>query len=191
MANRYTFPTKLEGFIRVDEDGGKFNNRGFEFTIPADHLSKIESDRTDLIEWIKSKETKRLAEGLPVWDDAGVIKYSYGKGDGSRKAKPEPVFVDADGKPCTKETLKAVRKGTKVNVILQQKPYAMGTFNTSIRVIGVQIVELATGNGAVDSGDLSVEDVAALFGSVDGFKQDDPQVRQVEATESTGDSYDF
>ena len=87
--------------------------------------------------------------------------------------------------------MKAVRKGTKVNVILQQKPYAMGTFNTSIRVIGVQIVELATGNGAVDSGDLSVEDVAALFGSVDGFKQDDPQVRQVEATESTGDSYDF
>ena len=192
MANRYTFPTQLEGFIKVDEDGGKFNNRTFSFTIPAAQLEKISADRAELIDWIKSKDSKRLAEGLPVWDDSGLIRYTYGAGDGSRKAKPEPVFVDADGKPCSKETLQAVRKGTKVNVILQQKPYAMGTFNTSVRVIGVQIVELATANGAVDSGDLSVDDVAALFGSVDGFKQDDPQVRQMEPVEaSTGDSYDF
>ena len=35
---------------------------------------------------------------------------------------------------------------------------------TTMRVIGVQIVELVTGNGAVDSGDMSVEDVAAMFG---------------------------
>ena len=192
MANRYTFPTTLEGFIRVDEDGGKFNNRGFEFQIPADDLAKIEEDRAELIAWIKSKDKKRLAEGVPTWDEEGRIKYSYGAGDGSRKPKPEPVFVDTEGQPVGVDVLRTVRRGTKVRVILQQKPYAMGTFNTSVRVIGVQIVELASGNGAVDSGDLSVEDVAALFGSADGFKQSEPAVRDARE-ESTGDetSYDF
>jgi hypothetical protein len=67
----------------------------------------------------------------------------------------------------------------------------MGTFNTSVRVIGVQIIELATGNGAVDSGDLSVDEVAALFGTTDGFSQSDPAVRQAEEPVAAGDSYDF
>jgi hypothetical protein len=191
MANRYQFTTTLQGFIRVDEDGGKFNNRGFEFTIPADSLSKIEEDRVELINWIKSKDSKRLADGLPVWSDDGTIKYSYGQGDGSRKAKPEPVFVDATGVPIEKAVLKDVRKGTKVNIILQQKPYAMGTFNTSVRVIGVQIIELAAGNGATDSGDLSEEEVAGMFGVVKGFSQADPAVRKTEEPVAAGDSYDF
>ena len=191
MANRYQFTTTLQGFIRVDEDGGKFNNRGFEFTIPADSLSKIEEDRIELINWIKSKDSKRLADGLAPWSDDGTLKYSYGQGDGSRKPKPEPVFVDSTGVPVERSVLKDVRKGTKVNIILQQKPFAMGVFNTSVRVIGVQIVELATGNGAVDSGDLSVEEVAGMFGVVKGYSQADPAVRKEEAVVGDGDAYDF
>ena len=191
MANRYKFASKLSGYIRIDEDGGKFNNRGFSFTIPAADLEKIEADRAELIAWIKSKDNKRLAEGLPTWDENGVVKYSYGAGDGSRKSKPEPVIVDTNGDPVSKEVLKTVREGTKVNIIIQQKPYAMGQFNTSLRVIGVQIVELVTHSGAVDSGDLSVEDVAAMFGSVDGFKASEPAVRDARPAESTEDSYDF
>jgi hypothetical protein len=62
---------------------------------------------------------------------------------------------------------------------------------TSMRVVGVQIIELATGTGAVDSGNLSVDEVAALFGSTDGFSQSDPAVRQAEETTEAGDSYDF
>jgi hypothetical protein len=189
--NRYQFTTTLEGFIRVDEDGGKFNNRGFEFTIPADSLKKIEEDRIDLINWIKSKDSKRLADGLPPWSDAGTIKYYYGQGDGSRKPKPEPVFVDSTGVPIEQAVLKNVRKGTKVNIILQQKPFAMGVFNTSVRVIGVQIIELATGNGAVDSGDLSPDEVAGMFGVVKGFSQSDPSVRKAEETTGDSESYDF
>jgi hypothetical protein len=192
MANRYKFTTTLQGFIRVDADGGKFNNRGFEFTIPADTLETIDKDRLELINWIKTKETtKRLPDGLAPWDDSGTMKYSYGKGDGSRKPKQEPVFVDATGAPIERAVLKDVRKGTKVRILLQQKPFAMGTFNTSVRVIGVQIIELATGNGAVDSGDLSVDEVAALFGTTDGFSQSDPAVRQAEEPVAAGDSYDF
>ena len=61
-----------------------------------------------------------------------------------------------------------------------------------MRVVGVQIIELATGNGAVDSGELSVDDVAALFGSTEGFSQSDPSVRKAEEPVAAGgDSYDF
>ena len=128
---------------------------------------------------------------MTPWDDAGVCKYTYGAGDGSRKAKPEPVFVDTNGDPIAKAVLMGVRKGTKVRLIVDQKPYAMGpNVGTSMRVIGVQIVELVSGNGAVDSGSLTTEDVASMFGKVDGFKADEPAVRDERPVE-TAESYDF
>ena len=192
MANRYKFATALEGFVSVGEDSGKFNNRTFAYAIPHDTLTQVEADREELIKWARSKASGRVQEAMTPWDDNGVCKYTYGAGDGSRKAKPEPVFVDTNGDPIEKSVLLTVRKGTKVNLIVDQKPYAMGpNVGTSMRVIGVQIVELVTGNGAVDSGDLSVEDVAAMFGSVDGFKADSPAVRDARPAATTEDSYDF
>ena len=190
--NRYVFETVLDGFVNVYEDSGKFNNRTFAYAIPHETLAQVEEDRVELIKWAKSKASGRVQEAMTPWDDAGVCKYTYGEGDGSRKPKPEPVFVDSDGKPVEKSVLLSVRKGTKVNLIVDQKPYAMGpNVGTSMRVIGVQIIELATGNGAVDSGSLSVEDVAELFGSVDGFKASEPAVRKAEETVGDGESYDF
>ena len=192
MANRYKFATVLEGFVSVGEDSGKFNNRTFAYAIPHETLTQVEADREELIKWAKSKATGRVQEAMTPWDDAGVCKYTYGAGDGSRKPKPEPIFVDSDGQPIEKSVLLTVRKGTKVNLIVDQKPYAMGpNVGTSMRVIGVQIIELASGNGAVDSGTLSVEDVAELFGSADGFKASEPAVRKAEETVGDGDSYDF
>ena len=192
MANRYKFATELTGFISVGEDSGKFNNRTFAYTIPTDTLNQIETDREELLTWAKSKASGRVQIAMTPWDDTGTCKYTYGEGDGSRKAKPEPVFVDTNGEPIEKSVLLGVRKGTKVNIIVDQKPYAMGpNVGTSMRVIGVQIVELVSGNGAVDSGDMSVADVAAMFGSVEGFKADSPAVRPAPASESTEESYDF
>ena len=192
MANRYTFSTTLSGFVNVYEDSGKFNNRTFAYTIPADTLEKIEGDRVELLKWAKSKSSGRVQEAMTPWDEAGTAKYTYGEGDGSRKAKPEPVFVDTDGKPIEKAVLRDVRAGSKVRLIVDQKPYAMGpNIGTSLKVVGVQIVELVTGNGAVDSGNLSVEDVAALFGSVDGFKADEPAVRKAETAATGSDDYEF
>ncbi len=193
MANRYQFATTLQGFVAVYEDTGKFNNRTFAYVIPSGVLTQVESDRQELITWAKSKATGRVQEAMTPWDDGGLCKYTYGAGDGSRKAKPEPVFVDATGAPIERAILKDVRKGTKVNIIVDQKPYCMGSnVGTSMRVVGVQILELATGNGAVDSGDLSVEDVAALFGSTDGFNQADPAVRKAETPAGEDQAaYDF
>lgn len=192
MPNRYKFATALEGFVSVGEDSGKFNNRTFAYAIPHEVLAQVEEDRVELIKWAKSKASGRVQEAMTPWDDSGVCKYTYGAGDGSRKPKPEPVFVDTTGDPISREVLKTVRGGTKVNLIVDQKPYAMGSnIGTSMRVVGVQIVELVSGNGSVDSGDMSVEDVAALFGSVDGFKASDPVVRDARPAETSEDGYDF
>ena len=192
MANRYVFNTTLEGFINVFEDSGKFNNRTFAYKFDAATLEQAEKDREELLKWAKSKATGRVQEAMTPWDDEGLCKYTYGAGDGSRKGKPEPVFVDSDGEVIDRNVLKDVRRGTKVRLIVQQKPYSMGpNVGTSLRVLGVQIIELATGNGAVDSGDLSVDDVAALFGKADGYKASEPAVRKAEDTVGDGDSYDF
>ena len=193
MANRYQFETTLQGFIAVYEDTGKFNNRTFAYVIPSSVLAQVESDREELITWAKTKATGRVQEAMTPWDESGLVKYTYGAGDGTRKAKPEPVFVDSTGVPIERAVLKDVRKGTKVNIIVDQKPYCMGSnVGTSMKVIGVQIIELATGSGAVDSGDLSVEEVAGMFGAVKGFSQADPAVRQTEEpVAAAADSYDF
>ena len=192
MANRYVFNTTLEGFINVYEDSGKFNNRTFAYKFDAATLEQAEKDREELLKWAKSKATGRVQEAMTPWDDEGLCKYTYGAGDGSRKGKPEPIFVDSDGEVIERSVLKDVRRGTKVRLIVQQKPYSMGpNVGTSLRVLGVQIIELATGNGAVDSGDMSVDDVAALFGKTDGYKASEPAVRKAEDTVGDGDSYDF
>ena len=192
MANRYQFTTTLEGYVNVYEDSGKFNNRSFGYQLPTNLLETVEADRTELLDWAKSKATGRVQVAMTPWDDSGLCKYTYGEGDGSRKVKPEPVFVDSTGVPIEKAVLKDVRKGTKVNLIVQQKPYCVGSnAGTSLRVVGVQIIELATGNGAVDSGDLSVEEVAGMFGAVKGYSQSDPAVRMAEISTGDGDSYDF
>jgi hypothetical protein len=189
--NRYTFATTLEGFVQVFEDSGKFNNRAFSFKLPADVVDQAEQDRTELLEWAKSKtpNPRRCEVALPKWDDEGLVKYSYG---GETK-RPEPVFVDTNGDPIDRGVLKDIRKGTKVRLIVQQSPYAFGSkVGTKFKVLGVQIVELVTHGGAADSGDLSVDDIAGLFGKVEGFKGDEPAVRKADTEETTTtDSYDF
>ena len=179
--NRYTFASTLEGFVQVFEDSGKFNNRCFSFKMPANVIEQAEQDRTELLDWAKSKtpNPKRCEVALPKWDDGGLVKYSYG-GDTKRH-------------PIDRGVLKDVRKGTKVRLIVQQSPYAFGAkVGTKFKVLGVQIVELVTHGGAADSGDLSVDDIAGLFGKVEGFKGDEPAVRKVEVEVVTPtDSYDF
>lgn len=187
--NRYVFDTALEGFVNVYEPSGKFNNCCFAFRLPSEVLAQAEQDREELLTWAKTKvdNPKRIALNPPKWDDEGLCKYSY-DGDTNR---PAPVFVDTSGDPLDKSVLRDVRKGTKVRLIVQQSPYTKPAMGTTLKVLGVQIVELATGNGAVDSGDLSAEDVAAIFGQASGFKQSAPAVRKAEEVTGDGEAYDF
>ena len=186
--NRYVFNTALEGFVNVYEPSGKFNNCCFAFRLPADVLEQAEADREELLTWARTKvdNPKRIALNPPKWDDEGLVKFSYG-GDTGR---PDPVFVDTEGQVVEKATLKDVRRGTKVRLIVQQSPYTKPAMGTTLKVLGVQIVELVSGSGAVDSGDLSAEDVAGIFGSVEGFKSSSPAVRDGRPSEESA-GYDF
>ena len=186
--NRYTFATELEGFINLGEPSGKFNNCAFSFTVPADVLEQMESDREELLAWAKTK-AGRVSTNLPKWDDAGLIKYSF-DGDTGRK---RPHFVDTNGDPVDISVLKDARRGTKIRIVCQQTPYTKPAMGTTIKVLGVQIVELVSGNGAVDSGDLSVDDVAAMFGKVEGYKASAPVVRDERPSEepAAGNAWDF
>ena len=188
--NRYIFNTELTGFIKIDEPGGKFNNCTFAITIPKDVLGNIETDRDELIEWAKTKlgNPKRVEIKLPPWDEDGLVKYSY-LGESNR---PAVVFVDTEGSPLSREVLASIRKGTKVRVIAQQSPYTKPAVGTKFRILGCQVLELVTGNGAIDSGELTDEDVVAMFQAtpISGYKASEPQVRPAVAVEESTD-YDF
>ena len=187
MANRHVIDTTLEGYINVYEDSEKYKTRSFKYRIPADVIQKLEGEREELLDWAKSKSTGRVQEAFAPWDDEGLAGYSYGE---ARPNNPIPVFVDTTGEPVEMSVLRDIRRGSKVRLIIQHKPYSLpGKIGTSIKVVGCQIVELVTGNGAVDSGDLSAEDISSMFGTVDGFVADSPAVRP--AAVATEDSYDF
>ena len=185
--NRYVFETVMDGFINVAEPSGKYNNCTFAFKMPENVIEQAEQDREELLRWAKSKIQGRANVNMAKWDEEGLVKYSF-DGDTNR---PRPVFVDASGEVVGMDTLKAIRKGTKVRLIVQQFPYTKPSVGTSIKVLGVQIIELATGSGAVDSGTLSADEIAGIFGSVDGFKASEPSVREAVAPVAATDNYDF
>ena len=187
MANRYVFETVLDGFVNVYEPSGKFNNCCFAYKLPGAVLEQAESDREELLTWARTKvdNPKRVALNPAKWDEQGVCKFSYG-GDTGR---PSPVFVDTDGQPIEKAVLRDLRKGTKVRLIVQQSPYTKPAMGTTLKVLGVQVIELVSGNGAVDSGDLSAEDVAGIFGKQEGFKASSPAPRDAREEDDADSSY--
>lgn len=184
MANRYTFETVLEGFINVGEPAGKFNNCCFSFRLPPDVIERAEVDREELLVWARSKASGRVGTNPSKWDEEGLVKISYG-GDTGRDA---PVFIDAEGAVLEDAVRASIRKGTKARLIVEQKPYCKPSVGTTIKVLGVQVLELVSG-AVADSGDLDEDDVIALFAKSAGFKQASPAPRKAETTED--DSYDF
>ena len=173
MANEYIFPTKLEGFIRVDENGGKYDNRCFSFALPTDIVKKMEEDRDQLLSWLDTKPNAKGAVTRPSkWEGRDVISYSY---DG--KKSKAPIFVDTEGTPLTKDVLKSLGKCTEVQLIVQQKPYCIsGVKGTSLSVIAARVHKLVTFSGASDHGELTMDDINSKFLKTDGYKQDTPVV---------------
>lgn len=187
--NRYTFETTLEGFINVGEPGGKFNNCCFSFRLPPEVIEQAEADREELLVWARSKATGRVGTNPSKWDEEGLVKISYG-GDTGRDA---PVFIDAEGSVLEDAVRASIRKGTKARLIVEQKPYCKPSVGTTIKVLGVQVLELVSGHVA-DSGVLSEEETIALFQKSAGFKQAAPAPRRAEPVADPVDddvAYDF
>jgi hypothetical protein len=97
--------------------------------------------------------------------------------------------VDPEGTHITDASV-PIYSGSKVKLAFYQKPYILRdgvTYGTSLKLVGVQLIALTTDAG-VDSGDLSVTDVADLFGTTAGFKTSAPNVTP---TTSQVDDEDF
>ena len=93
-------------------------------------------------------------------------------------------MVDTEGTPITDESV-PLYSGSKVKLAFYQKPYILRdgvTYGTSLKLLGIQVVALS-GSAGVDTGDMSTEDVAALFGNTQGFKQGEPNVTTTDTVE--------
>jgi hypothetical protein len=193
--NQRTIDTSLEGFINLGEPSGKYNNCCFAFRIPEDQIEEFEKTHQELLAWGKSKldNPGRVAVNPTKWDDEGLVKYSF-DGETGRK---RPHFIDTVGDVVPTEVLNSVRKGTKVRIIVNHTPYTKPALGTTLKVLGVQIVELVSGNGAVDRGeDLTADEIADMFGvgkvgEIKGFEVAKPAVQQTPQEVIEAKGYDF
>ena len=144
--------------------------------LDQDMVDRLESDRLQSLAWAESKlkNPKRSVLKPEPWEEVSQGKY---KVKFSWQADTKPVIVDTEGTVITDETV-PVYSGSKVKVAFYQKPYVLKdgtTYGTSLKLVGVQVVSVASGAGT-DVGDLEEADVAALFGTTKGFKQSEPNV---------------
>jgi hypothetical protein len=153
-------------------------------------VDKLEDDRTESLKWAESKlkNPKRSVLKPEPWEELSEDKY---KVKFSWNEDNKPPVVDTEGTVITDSNL-PIFSGSKVKLAFFQKPYILRdgvTYGTSLKLKGIQIVSLATSAG-VDVGDMSSEDVAALFGNTSGYKTSEPNVLPAEPS-SVEDDDDF
>lgn len=139
-------------------------------------IDALDADREQSLQWAqnKLKNPKRALLKPEPWEevDEGKFKIKF-----SWNEENCPPVVDTEGTPITDENT-PMYSGSTVKLAFYQKPYILKdgvTYGTSLKLVGVQLVSLASGAG-VDTGDMSTEDVAALFGTTQGFKASEPSV---------------
>ena len=202
--NRYIFNAELEGFVRMGKPGGKFNNCSFGFTLPDRVIAQAEEDREELLKWARSKvddpkKLRRMVVNPPQWDEEGLVKYSY-LGETS---KVEPTIVDTEGEVLDADTIKQIGQGTKVRMVVRQRPYTKPTLGTSLVVEGLMVLELKTFSGLSDAGELEPDELMDLLNGDDeddedeaprrskkrGFKASNPNPRKAEDDDKEEEGY--
>jgi hypothetical protein len=176
---RYIFTTTLEGYINALKPSGKFNNCCISFKIPPELLPDLDEHHDKCLAWGANKlNGKRHEKALPKWDEDGLVKVSY---NGPNSAPMFP-WIDTDGNPIDPDT--QIWKGTVVRLIVDVKPYVYGNkAGSSFKVRGAQVIKLVSSGGGSDAGELDEEDVAALFGTTDGFKANSPNYQPPQDSE--------
>ena len=161
-------PVVLEGYQAVLKPS-KF---GYSLSALLDSqlIEALEDDRKETLKWAESKlkNPKRSVLKPEPWEEVAEGKY---KTKFSWNEENRPPVVDSEGTPITNADL-PVYSGSKVKLAFRQKPYILKdgvTYGTSLKLVGVQVVELGGGAG-IDRGDLGETEVAALFGQTAGFK---------------------
>jgi len=177
-------PVVLEGYQAVLKPS-KF---GYSLAALVDQsmVDALEDDRVESLKWAetKLKNPKRSTLKPEPWEEVteGQYKVKFSWNEESR-----PPVVDTEGTVIDDDNT-PMYAGSRVKLAFYQKPYILRdgvTYGTSLKLVGVQLVSLNTAAG-VDTGDMSTEDVAALFGKTEGFKASDPNVTPTE-TEAEDD----
>ena len=174
-------PVILEGYQAVLKPS-KF---GYSLAALVDQsmVDALEDDRVESIKWAESKlkNPKRSTLKPEPWEEVteGQYKVKFSWNEESR-----PPVVDTEGTVIDDDNT-PMYAGSRVKLAFYQKPYILRdgvTYGTSLKLVGVQLVSLNTSAG-VDTGDMSPENVAALFGKTEGFKASEPNVTPTETAE--------
>ena len=174
-------PVVLEGYQAVLKPS-KF---GYSLAALVDQsmVDVLEDDRVESLKWAESKlkNPKRSTLKPEPWEEVteGQYKVKF-----SWNEETKPPVVDTEGTIITDDNT-PMYAGSRVKLAFYQKPYILRdgvTYGTSLKLVGVQLVSLNTAAG-VDTGDMSTEDVAALFGKTEGVKAGEPNVTPSASTE--------
>mgnify|MGYP001356248384 CR=1 FL=1 len=186
-------PVTLEGYQSIFKMGD-YGYYKLEAHLPKEIVDELEEEREGCLEWArgKSKNPKRITVKHPPWEEVDGKKGMYKVRFTWKPAdKFLPTIVDTEGTLISDENT-PIYSGSKVKLAFIQKPYILpaGDIGTSVKLKSVQVISLNNGAGVTDSGDLSPEDAAKLFGTSEGFKVSDPNP-VVEDTEDTETDEDF
>ena len=166
-------PVVLEGYQAVLKPS-KF---GYSLAAIVDQsmADTLEDDRVESLKWAegKLKNPKRSTLKPEPWEEVadGQYKVKFSWNEENR-----PPVVDTQGVQITDEATPMYAGSLKL--AFYQKPYILRdgvTYGTSLKLVGVQLVSLNNGAG-VDTGDMSTEDVVAMFGTTEGFKASEPNI---------------
>ena len=83
----------------------------------------------------------------------------------------KPPVVDTEGTPVT-DAKTPIYGGSTVKLGFFQKPYILKdgvTYGSSLKLVGVQVVEIAGSAAGVDADSMDDKEVADLFGKTKGF----------------------
>ena len=175
----------LEGFQAVLKPS-KF---GYSLSAVVDQsmVDCLETDREDSIKWAQSKlkNPKRSVLKPEPWEEVAEGQY---KVKFSWNEETKPPVVDTEGTLIQDENT-PLYSGSQCKLAFYQKPYILKdgvTYGTSLKLVGVQVIAL-NGQAGVDTGSLSSEAVADLFGKTAGFRLDEPNVTVTPTETATED----
>ena len=178
-------PVVLEGYQAVL----KPSKYGFSLSaiVGQEIIDVLETDREDNVKWCQSKlkNPKRSVAKPEPWEEVAEGQY---KVKFSWNEEARPPIVDTEGTAIT-DVNTPLFSGSKVKLAFYQKPYILKdgvTYGTTLKLVGVQVVVL-NGSAGVDTGSLSVEDVADMFGTTKGYVASEPNVTPNEPEEDDDD----
>jgi len=159
---------KLEGFQAILEPG-KF---GYSLAaiVGTNIIDALETERQAVLKWAESKlkNPKRATLKPTPWEEVADGKYKIKFSWGEDK---KPPVVDTEGTPVT-DAKTPIYGGSTVKLGFFQKPYILKdgvTYGSSLKLVGVQVVEIAGSAAGVDADSMDDKEVADLFGKTEGF----------------------